>query len=96
MHTRNEQFAELLSLTRHGFSQLAEAMVTLSFELMASEDPATRIASRRMVTRMAAIQSAFAQQLSLLEPTDAQLPAAPNTWPNDGMEKSLGGNPSDN
>ncbi|WP_181296080.1 hypothetical protein [Pseudomonas sp. Q2-TVG4-2] len=94
MHTRNEQLAELLSLTTHGFSQLAEALVTLSFELMASEDPATRIASRRMVTRMAAIQSAFAQQLSLLEPIGEQQPAAPDTWPEDGME-SPGVNPSD-
>jgi hypothetical protein len=66
MHTRNEQLAELLSLTTQGFSQLTEALVTFSLELMATEDPAARIASRRMAARVSAIQSAFDQQWRLL------------------------------
>lgn len=71
MHIRNEQLAELLSLTAQGISQLSEALTTFSFELMASEDPAARIASRRMVSRVSAIQSAFEQQLRVLNSVTA-------------------------
>lgn len=66
MPTRNEQLADLLSLTAHSISQLSEALTTFSFELMASDDPAARIASRRMVSRVSAIQSTFDQKWRLL------------------------------
>jgi hypothetical protein len=76
MPTRNEQLAELLGLTAHSISQLSEALTTFSFELMASEDPAARIASRRMVSRVTAIQSTFDQQWRVLS---AVAGIAPNT-----------------
>jgi len=66
MHTCNEQLAELLSLTARSLSQLSEALTTYSFEMMASEDPAVRIASRRMVSRVSLIQSNFDHQLRLV------------------------------
>ncbi|QGZ28998.1 hypothetical protein [Stutzerimonas stutzeri] len=68
---RNDRLAELLTLTSHSMSQLAEALTTFSFELMASEDPAVRIASRRMVSRVSAIRSAFDQKAHALEPAVA-------------------------
>ncbi len=64
MPIRHDQLAELLNLTAHSVTQLSEALTCFSLELMASEDPAVRIASRRMVSRVAALQSAFGQQLS--------------------------------
>lgn len=66
MHTPNEQLAELLSLTAENLSQLTEALTTYSFEMMASSDPAVRIASRRMVSRVAMIQSALGHQQHLV------------------------------
>ncbi|MFG3502221.1 hypothetical protein ACGFZ7_13845 [Pseudomonas sp. NPDC047963] len=66
MHTCNEQLAEFLSMAARSLSQLSEALTTYSFEMMASEDPAVRIASRRMVTRVAQIQSSFDHQLRLV------------------------------
>lgn len=66
MHTCNKQLAELLSLTARSLSQLSDALATHSFEMMASEDPAVRIASRRMVSRVAQIQSSFDHQLRLV------------------------------
>ena len=63
MHTCNEQLAEFLSMTARSLSQLSEAVTTYSFEMMASEDPAVRIASRRMVSRVSQIQSTFEHQL---------------------------------
>jgi hypothetical protein len=66
MHTCNEQLAELLSLTARSLSQLSEAVTTFSFEMMACEDPAVRIASRRMVSRVALIQSSFDHQQRLV------------------------------
>jgi hypothetical protein len=77
MHTRNEQLAELLSLTTQGFSQLTEALVTFSLELMATDDPAARIASRRMAARVSAIQSAFDQQWRLLNLANADTSCLP-------------------
>ncbi|AZZ47273.1 hypothetical protein C1896_21465 [Pseudomonadaceae bacterium SI-3] len=65
MHTCNEQLAEFLSTTARSLSQLSEAVTTFSFEMMASEDPAVRIASRRMVSRVSQIQSTFEHQLRL-------------------------------
>ncbi|MGY8821449.1 MAG: hypothetical protein ACKVLM_18845 [Pseudomonadales bacterium] len=65
MHTYNEQLAEFLSMTARSLSQLSEAVTTYSFEMMASEDPAVRIASRRMVSRVSQIQSTFEHQLRL-------------------------------
>lgn len=62
MHTPNEQLVELLSLTTHSLSQLTEALTTYSFEMMASEDPAVRIASRRMASRIAVIQTGLGHQ----------------------------------
>jgi len=76
MHTRNEQLAELLSLTTPGFSELAEALITFSFELMASEDPAVRIASRRMVSRIAEIRAACGPVPAALDGGDASVPGA--------------------
>ena len=64
MPIRHDQLAELLNLTTHSVTQLSEAITCFSLELMASEDPAVRIASRRMVSRVAAVQSAFGQQLT--------------------------------
>lgn len=64
MHLRNDQQADLLSLTAHTVSQLSEALTSFSLELMASEDPAVRIASRRMTGRIAALQAAFNKELS--------------------------------
>ncbi|MCH2339897.1 MAG: hypothetical protein MK363_08285 [Pseudomonas sp.] len=66
MHTCNEQLAEFLSMAARSLSQLSEALTTYSFEMMASEDPAVRIASRRMVSRVAQIQSSFDHQLRLV------------------------------
>ncbi len=66
MHTCNKQLAELLSLTARSLSQLSDALATHSFEMMASEDPAVRIASRRMVSRVAQIQSRFDHPLRLV------------------------------
>lgn len=66
MHTCNEQLVEFLSLTARSLSQLSDALTTHSFEMMASEDPAVRIASRRMVSRVAQIQSSFEHQLRLV------------------------------
>ncbi len=66
MHTCNEQLAEFLSMTARSLSQLSEAVTTFSFEMMASEDPAVRIASRRMVSRVTQIQSTFEHQLRLV------------------------------
>ncbi|MCQ4313845.1 hypothetical protein NAV33_18405 [Pseudomonas stutzeri] len=76
MPTRNAQLAELLSLTAQSISQLSEALTTFSFELMASEDPAARIASRRMVSRVSTIQSTFDQKWRELS---AVAGIAPNT-----------------
>lgn len=64
MHLRNDPQADLLSLTAHTVSQLSEALTSFSLELMASEDPAVRIASRRMTGRIAALQAALNQELS--------------------------------
>lgn len=69
MHTCNEQLTELLTLTARSLSQLSEALTTFSFEMMASEDPAVRIASRRMVSRVSLIQSNFDHQLRLVSAT---------------------------
>jgi len=66
MHTCNEQLAEFLSMAARSLSQLSEALTTYSFEMMASDDPAVRIASRRMVSRVAQIQSNFDHQLRLV------------------------------
>ncbi len=66
MHTCNDQLAELLSLTVRSLSQLSDALTTHSFEMMACEDPGVRIASRRMVSRVAQIQSSFDRQLQLV------------------------------
>lgn len=66
MHTPNEQLVELLSLTANSLSQLTEALTTYSFEMMASEDPAVRIASRRMVSRIALIQTGVGRQQHLI------------------------------
>ena len=66
MHTCTEQLTELLSLMARSLSQLSEALITHSFEMMASEDPAVRIASRRMVSRVALIQSSFDYQRRLV------------------------------
>ncbi|MCQ2030429.1 hypothetical protein [Stutzerimonas zhaodongensis] len=63
MPSRNPQLAELLSTSSHCVAQLTEALTAFSLELMASDDPAVRIASRRMVARIAAIRSAFDRQL---------------------------------
>lgn len=91
MHIRNEQLAELLSLTAHNLSQLSEALTTFSLELMASEDPAVRIASRRMVSRVSAIQAVFDQKSSVLLATPSG-PLAPHaiadSAPNDGAEST--------
>jgi len=66
MHTCNKQLADFLSLTARTLSQLSDALTTHSFEMMASEDPAVRIASRRMVSRVAQIQSSFDRQLRVV------------------------------
>ncbi|MCQ4280584.1 hypothetical protein NA643_15940 [Pseudomonas stutzeri] len=66
MHTCNEQLAEFLNMAARSLSQLSEALTTYSFEMMASDDPAVRIASRRMVSRVAQIQSNFDHQLRLV------------------------------
>lgn len=66
MHAPNEQLVELLSLTADSLSQLTEALTTFSFEMMASQDPAVRIASRRMVSRVALIQSGLGRQQQLI------------------------------
>ncbi len=66
MPIRHDQLAELLNLTAHSVTQLSEAITCFSLELMASDDPAVRIASRRMVSRVAGLQSAFGRQLSAL------------------------------
>lgn len=79
MHTRNEQLAELLSLTAYSISQLSEALTTFSLELMASEDPAARIASRRMVSRVSAIQSTFDQKWRLLSTVAGISPSTPGS-----------------
>ncbi|MCJ0972235.1 hypothetical protein MST27_02470 [Pseudomonas sp. PS1] len=68
MPDRNEQLDELLVFTARSISQLTEALNALSFELMASEDPAVRIASRRMVSRIAAVQAGFEQRWRQLGP----------------------------
>ena len=66
MHTCSEQLVELLSLTTRSLSQLSDALTTYTFEMMASSDPAVRIASRRMVSRVALIQASVDQQQRLL------------------------------
>lgn len=66
MPIRNEQLGELLSLTAGSIGQLSEALTTFSFELMASEDPAVRIAGRRMASRVSTIQLLFDQQVKAL------------------------------
>ncbi|WP_417780451.1 hypothetical protein [Stutzerimonas xanthomarina] len=76
MHTCNDQLAELLSLTVRSLSQLSDALTTHSFEMMASEDPGVRIASRRMVSRVAQIQSSFDLQLQLVGALTGVEPAA--------------------
>ena len=64
MPSRNTQLAELLSLSNQSVAQLTEALTAFSLELMASDDPAVRIASRRMVSRIAAIRAACDQRLN--------------------------------
>jgi|GEM_PF-1503273 len=58
MHPNDAQLAELLSLTSRSLAQLSEALTSFSLEMLASQDPAVRIASRRMLSRVALIQSA--------------------------------------
>jgi len=58
MHNRNNLLADQLSRSVHSLAQLSEALTAFALELMASDDPAVRIASRRMVSRMAEIRSA--------------------------------------
>jgi hypothetical protein len=79
MHTRNEQLAELLSLTAYSISQLSEALTAFSLELMASEDPAARIASRRMVSRVSTIQSTLDQKWRLLSTAAGIAPSTPGS-----------------
>lgn len=79
MHTRNAQLAELMNLTAQSISQLSEALTAFSFELMASEDPAARIASRRMASRVSAIQSAFDRKRRLLSVVAEQAPSPPGS-----------------
>ncbi|MGK9066306.1 hypothetical protein [Stutzerimonas chloritidismutans] len=62
MPDRNEQLDDLLIFTARSIAQLTEALNALSFELMASEDPAVRIASRRMVGRITEVQAGFEQR----------------------------------
>ena len=64
MPIRNAQLDELLSLSNQSVAQLTEALTAFSLELMASDDPAVRIASRRMVSRVSAIRAAFDQRRS--------------------------------
>lgn len=63
MHSRNIDLAALLDASTHCVAQLTEALTAFSLELMASDDPAVRIANRRMVSRIAAIRTALDQQL---------------------------------
>lgn len=92
MHTRNEQLAELLSLTAHNLSQLSEALTAFSLELMASADPAVRIASRRMVSRVSTIQAVFDQKSNALLAAAPCGPLAPqmidSSGADDGTESS--------
>ena len=88
MPTRNEQLAELLNLTAQSISQLSEALTTFSFELMASEDPAARIASRRMVSRVSAIQSTFDQKWRLLGAAAGIASSMPGSAPEVSMHAS--------
>ena len=63
MHSRNTELAALLNASTHCVAQLTEALTAFSLELMASDDAAVRVASRRMVSRVAAIRTALDQQL---------------------------------
>ncbi len=56
MHNRYAQLAELLNQAAQGVGQLSEALTAFSLELMASDDPAVRIASRRMLARIAMVR----------------------------------------
>ncbi|AHL77428.1 hypothetical protein CH92_21035 [Stutzerimonas stutzeri] len=88
MHTRNEQLAELLSLTARNLSQLSEALTAFSLELMASEDPAVRIASRRMVSRVSTIQAVFDQKSNALL-TALCGPLAPHAIASSGADDGI-------
>ncbi len=75
MHNRHAQLAELLNQTAQGVGQLSEALTAFSLELMASDDPAVRIASRRMLARVTAARPLVGQLQQALEDAEPVAPA---------------------
>ncbi|WP_263139810.1 hypothetical protein [Pseudomonas sp. RIT-PI-AD] len=61
-----QSLVDLLSLTARSLTHLTAAMTAMSFELLRSEDSVVRDASKRMITRMAAINGELDQHWALI------------------------------
>ncbi|TRX76645.1 hypothetical protein [Pseudomonas mangiferae] len=66
MDVSQQPLVELLTLTARSLTHLTAAMTSLSFELLRSEDPVVRDASKRMITRMAAVNGELDQHWQLI------------------------------
>ncbi|MES2817608.1 MAG: hypothetical protein V4812_01295 [Pseudomonadota bacterium] len=83
MDAHSEQIAkltQLLSVSTRSLTHLTAAMATMSFEMMRSEDRATKAAGQRMIEHLGAIGTELDQQWQLL----GELPG--NPLPRDDSE----------
>jgi hypothetical protein len=79
MDAREKQMAELLSLTARSLTHLTASITAMSFELIASEDKVVRAAGKRMITRMAAVNTELDQQWQIISQLSGVMEAPPHS-----------------
>ncbi len=66
MESKEQQLIELLRLTAQALTHMTASVTSMSFELLRSEDEATRAAGRRMIHRMGTISSGLDEHWRLI------------------------------
>lgn len=66
MTPKEQQLAELLTLSARSVTHMTAAMTALSFDLLRSSDPGVRGAGNRMIVRLEAVSKELDQQWKLI------------------------------
>lgn len=66
MDTKDDQLAQLLSLTTRSMTHLTAALAEMSFELMRSNDPPSHRAGQRMIDHLEEISGELDRQWALI------------------------------
>ncbi|MGC5703236.1 hypothetical protein J4P02_23860 [Pseudomonas sp. NFXW11] len=66
MESKEQQLMTLLGLTARALTDMTASVTAFSFELLRSEDPVTRAASRKMIDRMLTLSAGLDEHWRLL------------------------------